>query len=909
MREEPEHPQRRSGYRLLTLLVAGLCLLVTALVWQQARHRDEAALRAEFDFMADKTGAAIENHLQDNVQLLRGVAGLFAASTEVSRGEFHAYVASLNLQERYPGILGVGYSQVVPEEVKEAHLRRIRGEGFPSYAITPPGRRDSYTTILYLEPFSGRNLRAFGYDMFTEPVRRTAMARARDEESVAMTAMVRLVQETDADVQAGFLLYLPVYRNGAPRATVAERRSALAGWAYSPLRMKDLMRSILAGPLRETAGLIDVQVYDGDTVTPAALMFDSSEGHPRVSLFEALRPLQVAGQRWTVRVHSLPPLEARLSSEKGAIILGAGLGLSLLLTLLTWSLVRGNEKISASLVRVDRANRELAESEERFRGFYELGLIGMAVTSPDMRWLQVNDRLCAMLGYQRDELMGTTWYDLTHPDDSVADREEFRQILAGLSDGSSHETRFIRRDGETVQASVSLRCQRHPDGSVRQFLALIDDITERTHLELALQKYSESLESLVLLRTEELEKANRALELSRDQAEAANRAKSMFLAVMSHELRTPLNAILGLSEMLREGVMGGVDPEQRDALATIEESGRHLLAVITDILDLSKIEADRMDLELAPVNLEDLCQAALRFVREPAARNGIALTFAMRGGAETLCTDQLRLKQILVNLLGNAVKFTPEGGAISLEVEGDEARHEVRFIVHDTGIGISPDDLDRLFHPFVQVDSSLTRRYEGTGLGLALVFRLCELLGGSVTVASEVGQGSRFTVTLPWQEETGDAGSSPPPSVTAALPAAPLHLPGEPLVLLVEDSRASREMLREYLQKLACRVVTATTGIEAVAQVRDRHPDLVLMDIQLPVMDGLTAIRTVRALPPPVNGVPVIALTALAMPGDLERCLQAGADAYLGKPFRLQELTEKIAEVLGRGGGRHPGNE
>ena len=778
MKMTPPLRLMQSGYRILPLAVLVLCLITTWLVWNQSRRRDGAELRAEFDFLANKTMIAIENHLESNVQVVRGVAGLFAASSLVERQEFREYVTALHLGTRYPGILGIGFSRLIPPGEKARHLQLMRNQGFPDYTIRPPGERDITTSTIFLEPFSGRNLLAFGYDMYTEPVQRTAMARACDEGEPAFSGKVTLVQD-DADPQGGFLLYVPVYKNGAPHSNVVERRAALMGWAFSPLRMKEMLLNTLNGHSGDVVGsLLDVHVYDGELISPATLMFDSEGNHSFGPAFQVDRTLRVAGHLWTVRMHSRPPFDARLDSSKGLILKEGGIGLSTLLALMTWILVRSREKIAVSLAQADQANNDLKE------------------------------------------------------------------------------------------------------------------------MEIKLRDYSDNLERLVYQRTEAFEQANRELESSRDQADAANQAKSMFLATMSHELRTPLNAILGLSEMLQEGVMGSVHPDQSQALGTIEESGRHLLAVITDILDLSKIEADRMDLELYPVNLEELCHASLRFVKEPAHKKDITLTFTMLETPETFQTDPRRVKQILVNLLGNAIKFTPTGGNIGLDVVGDALQRILRFTVRDTGIGIAPDDLDRLFHPFVQVDNSLARRFEGTGLGLAMVARLTELLGGEVSVESKPGCGSSFSFTLPWEKDLSEVD----PGADLCLDAAPPELcesfAGTPLILLVEDSRASREMLHDFLLSLGCRVETAETGCDAISLVQQHQPELILMDIQMPVMDGLTAIREIRALLPAGSSLPIIALTALTMPGDKERCLEAGADDYLGKPFRIRELQAKIVELL-----------
>jgi len=260
-----------------------------------------------------------------------------------------------------------------------------------------------------------------------------------------------------------------------------------------------------------------------------------------------------------------------------------------------------------------------------------------------------------------------------------------------------------------------------------------------------------------------------------------------------------------------------------------------------------------------------------------------------------------------VNLLINAVKFTPEGGKIGLEVIGDPEAEAVHFTVWDTGIGISPQDMERLFQPFVQLDSSLSRRYEGSGLGLALVRRLTELHGGGVSVESDgvPGKGSRFTISLPWRETTERslATHPAPENLAAPQPEAATAVPSDacPLVLLAEDNEDNITIILDYLQAKGYRVIVARSGIEAIARAREERPDLILMDIQMPEMDGLEAIRRIRAeAVDSVATVPIVALTALAMPGDRERCLKAGANAYLSKPISLHKLPQLIETQMSR---------
>jgi signal transduction histidine kinase/ActR/RegA family two-component response regulator len=417
-------------------------------------------------------------------------------------------------------------------------------------------------------------------------------------------------------------------------------------------------------------------------------------------------------------------------------------------------------------------------------------------------------------------------------------------------------------------------------------------IFEKARLDAALEEERALLARRVEERTAELNIANAELR-------QAARAKDEFLASMSHELRTPLNAILGISEALQEQVFGPLNEKQLRYLHTIEESGQHLLALINDILDLSKVEAGKVELQISRVVVESVCRASLQFIKEAAHKKQVKVSSTLDNKVSTMQADERRLKQILVNLLSNAVKFTPEGGDVDLEVLGDAERQLVHFIVWDTGIGITRENIGRLFQPFVQLDSSLSRQYSGTGLGLSLVKRLAELHGGSVSVESDVGKGSRFTVSLPWRvvsEEKRVADNEERIGKDWALDA---RHSASVAVLLAEDNETNLTAMSDYLSAKGYRVIVARNGHEVIRRVREDLPDVILMDIQMPGMDGLEAIRHIRAEPDPrVAQVPIIALTAIAMSGDRQRCMEAGANEYLSKPVSLRELVKVIEAQL-----------
>jgi len=410
---------------------------------------------------------------------------------------------------------------------------------------------------------------------------------------------------------------------------------------------------------------------------------------------------------------------------------------------------------------------------------------------------------------------------------------------------------------------------------------------------------------------QQLTDRNQELAVSNQELARATRLKDEFLANMSHELRTPLNAILGITEGLQESIFGPITEQQERVLQTIERSGSHLLSLINDILDVAKIEAGQLELDIAAVPVSPLCQSSLAFVKQQAFKKGIQLAIQLPPKLPDLLVDERRVRQVLINLLNNAVKFTPDHGSVSLEVclgtsrrvpklnssLGETEVHQfLEISVVDDGIGIAPEDVRKLFQPFMQVDSALNRQYTGTGLGLALVKRIVELHGGEVSLVSEVGVGSRFTVDLPCASTL----SGPDQPATGAIeaaepsPAVPLE---SPLILLAEDNEANVSTIVAYLQAKGYRLTLAKNGEEAVAFAKAAPPDLILMDIQMPVMDGLEATRQIRQDPTLAN-VPIIALTALAMAGDRERCLAAGASDYLSKPVRLKQLAAMIQEFL-----------
>jgi diguanylate cyclase (GGDEF)-like protein/PAS domain S-box-containing protein len=495
---------------LLPWLILVVCFFITYLAWMDARHDATQMLQTRFDYQVREIADDITKRMKTYEQVMRGVDGLFAHAGIVKREEFRDYVARLRLKESYPGIQSVRFVPIVPRAEKERHIAAIRQEGFSSYTVWPEATSDIYAPVLYAEPADERNRQVFGFDMlsdleFPRPgdsgigLRHIAMEQARDSGNIAISGKIRLVFETDRDRQAGFVMFLPVYRYGAPHGTLAERRANIIGWIGSVFRAGDLMQGLLGERIRET----DVEIYDGEEVSDRTAMYDANtivqHQNPR---FRSFKRTSIAGRTWTIGVHSLPEFDAQFDKEKPRTVAVIGIVASLFITLFVWLLVssrtramRDSQAIKQELVERQQAEQALRASEERFRYIFDYSKVGMNLLGPDYKYLKVNRAFCEMTGYAEQELLAHDFKGITHPGDIEANLALSKRLLAGDINFFNMEKRYIRKNGDILHGDLTVSAMRDESGKLMYGIAVVQDITGRVLAQQKLFMLSRAVEN------------------------------------------------------------------------------------------------------------------------------------------------------------------------------------------------------------------------------------------------------------------------------------------------------------------------------------------------------------------------------------------------------------------------------
>jgi|GEM_PF-4035426 len=849
------------------------CLICTFWTERTIREHKVGELKAHFNHQVQQSFFPIQQRLNQYEEMLRGTQGLFAASKHVERKEWKAYVSALKLEDNHPGLRRLGFIAYVPHDKLSTFIADTRADDAPAFSVRPPAGGNlnqpaDHFIIKYITPLYTPD-DILGYDFAGSSARLEAMWRAARGGSLSITAKIEL--ELAEGRQTGVTLYMPVYSNSKPHDSEEERLAAVEGWIAAPLQVKHFMQSIRQAM---PAG-IGMRLYDGEELSAESILYDDgSFSEETKTELQTSKVIEWGGRKWSFQFKALPDFMGSANHFQSYAVTAVGIVISFLFTALTWSFA--GTRAQAEKIAQEMTAR-LAEQNEIFRYISTSAQDAIMMTDHDGNIIFWNKAAEKMLGYTWEEVKGKNLHRLLAPARyQAAYFKAFPHWQAtgqGAAIGKTLELSAVRKDRAEILIELSLSSVRVKDKW--QAIGIVRDITSRKQAEEAMRKAKEA-------------------------ADEASRIKSQFLANMSHEIRTPMNGIIGAIDLVLQTAPSA---EQREYLQAAQASAESLMRLLNDLLEFSKAEAGKIELVKESFNLQSLIAGSKSLaIAHDRPKQTIFIEHIEPEVPLLLVGDPFRLSQILNNLLSNALKFTKQRGVIIVYVSLEKSAGRqvtLHFSVSDNGIGIPPEKLALIFDAFTQADNTITRQYGGTGLGLAICKKLVHLMGGKIWVNSKPGIGTcfHFTVSLEraplGQKAVERAETGRKPTISGETRPQPEAGAPESLdILLVEDNPINRKLAMSILKKRGCRVTTAADGREAVEQSTQRRFDLILMDCQMPVMSGFEATAIIRkAEQEGQKRVPIVAMTAYAMDGDREKCLAAGMDDYLSKPFKAEQLN------------------
>lgn len=854
---------------LLVTLLMGLGL-------REMMHLDAARQGQIFKREADSAAHAVRGRLMLPLHALEALRSLLSESATPDRDAFHR--ASAVWLRESGGLVALGWNERVARADVAAFEARERAGGAPDFRVferhdagSPHAGQGDAQVIRFIEP-GPDNKAALGLNTESVALARTAIAQAVRSGDAVASASFELTQGG-----TGVVIYRAVYQG---RPTTPEARvAALRGLVFATLRPDELLRSVA------TALPSPWQLCLLDQEAPAHARVLA--GPPGCDRLPPRAPLQVAplapgARQWELRISAPTPLAPAVGSSIWPFALVGLLGTTMLGSLLlivtgrarrieaavqqrTAELRQRGAELQVEVTEHQRTGAALLDSEQQLRNILDHVPTGIADTDGSGRLREANPRLREMLGLGDGPLFATHLADLLHPDDRASEAAARRQLLTPNTSLPRWRLRCLTADGRTLWVQVDVSVLHDTQGQVQHMVWVFEDITELLALEAAQQ--------------------------ARRNAEAANRAKSEFLSRMSHELRTPLNAMLGFTQLLELDRKQPLAPHQKEWTGQIRHAGWHLLHMINDTLDLTRIESGHIDLESKALDLADLAAAAQALLSHQAEARKVRVEVRLDAQARTVMGDATRIKQILANLLSNAIKYNVEAGQVGVTSQATEAGM-VAIEVSDTGSGMDATQLAQLFQPFNRLGRE-TGPIEGTGIGLVISRRLAELMGGRLLASSTPGRGSTFTLELPRAPMT-----SPPAKAgndAFDLPKADYH---QRLVHYVEDNETNVEVMRGiFALRSQIRLEVSMLGLDGLSAIRRRPPDLVLLDLHLPDIDGLELLRHLQA-DPELSHIPVIVVSADATEARIAQATAAGAARYLTKPVDVAQLLAILDEFL-----------
>ncbi len=679
------------------ILLISILTTMLATYYVAATVEENDSLRFENEIQ--ETEENIDKRLDAYIALLRGSAGLFAGSDFVKSEEFKSYVERLRLDQNYPGIQGLGFAPKITPGEFNSHFQEAETV-YPNFKVYPEGNRPVYYPIVYLEPQNKKNMKALGFDMYSDASRKSAMDKARDSGMRGATGKITLVQEIGPEKQAGFLIYLPIYKTSKVPETVEKRREDIAGFVYAPFRTDDLLKGIFGS---NTQNLVNFKIYDGTEIEPANLLHNSTTSASSMPRFEKTINLDVAGRTWTILFTTKPQFEKGSNWNFIPLTLILGSFLSFLFYFISRSQAQAFAKAEKAALNLQYSQEKLKQSEMRYRLVVENTNDIISLLDEDGNFVYTSPSFKKVLGYTPRELIGKKSFSIIHPDDVAHVQHEMAKAVKGNMVGATF--RIKNKRGKYLYFEGNGTAILDKKGRPEMIVSTSHDITERTELE---------------------------------------KRKDEFISMASHELKTPVTSLKVFTQVTQTLIAKNDLKKAESFLVKMDDQINKLTRLISELLNLSRIQSGKLELNMENFEIDTLVEDIVESLNATTLTHKIIL----KGKARSkIYADRDRIGQILINLITNAVKYSPRADKVLVSVTKQEK--SIKIAIKDFGIGIPKEHLGKIFERFYQVSEGSDGTYPGLGIGLYISSEIARRHKGKINVESKKGEGSTFYLELP----------------------------------------------------------------------------------------------------------------------------------------------------------------